>query len=144
MWKQQKTEASKLFKNGEYQEAIQQYNDALDGLLKSDMIAADEKSMESAKITSNISLMYLSILHNNNIDNLTIANAIKYAEKSISFNSCWAKGYLRLAQAKVLMSNNEEALDAMIQFMRLATDEERQSAAAKEMRYRLRLKSDPR
>ena len=79
------TEASKFFKNGEYQEAIQHYKDSLDVLLKNDM-TTNEKNIESAKITSNITLIDLSI---------------------------YLRNYLQLANAKVYLSNIEEASNVM-------------------------------
>ena len=87
--------------------------------------------------------MYLSIIQTQ-LKSKTVSDcgglcscAEEYARTSIEYDSTWAKGHLRLAQV-LRYTSTEDAVDAMIKFMKIAKKGERDSAAAKEARVNIK------
>ena len=124
-WKELKKIAGNLFKNLDYEQAAEKYTEALQKLEKNfsdfengNPHANDSLGLktEAAKISSNISLMYLKLWESNGNDN-TIFYSVNYARKAIHFHPTWPKGYLRLFKAYHSRNENDNAIDAMLNFM---------------------------
>ena len=131
-WKELKKIAGNLFKNLDYEQAAEKYIEALQKLEKnfsefenSNPHAKDSLGLktEAAKICSNISLMYLKLWESNGNDN-TIFYSVNYARKAIHFHPTWPKGYLRLFKAYHSRNENDNAIDAMLNFMSYAKEKD--------------------
>merc|ERR1712180_269441 len=126
-WKGAKSVASAYYRKANYEKAIERYEAALIYVQNSTNVTTKEKTQEYAKLSSNLSLMYLSLITVQLEQGKSMqecselwASAEQYASTSIMWDSTWAKGHLRLAQV-LRYTSIEDAADAMIAFMKIAT-----------------------
>ena len=138
-WKASKDEAADFFKKQDFLSALRMYQEAATILENTE--DGTSKNKELAKIYSNVSLMN-RLLYDESGDRRYVEPAIDAALKSIQKDVQWSKGYFRLSQATLYRVGSEdvsEIIASMIEFMRLATDKEKQSPAVlehlKELNY---------
>ena len=131
-WKASKDEAADFFKKQDFLSALRMYQEAATILENSEV--STNKNKELAKIYSNVSLMN-RLIYDKSGDRCYVEPAIDAALNSIQKDDQWSKGYLRLSQATLNRVGSEdvsEIIASMIEFMRLASDKEKQSPAVLE------------
>jgi len=115
-WMLLKEEAEKFFKSKDYQKACDHYKETLTDIESKLNESKPDLNVEAAKITSNLSLMYLKLSKEQN-DKSLLLESKKYAKKTISFNPKWIKGYLRLKEACKQSNNEEDILNSITAYL---------------------------